>query len=197
MVISLEQMFIYVCVAFGGFFVKFLWDKIVQQGDEAADKIKKYDEQELQENIQNIVQKSCESFKKDMDLSLTTFKVEADKTFEYWKEMYWQAVKHLENVEKDFLLLKEQNLTFYKYQLINTCKKYIGQGWMTQYQFDRLTELHKIYHSLGGNSQGDLYYNKAISLRILQETENHAVNHSDDDLFVTAEDMKGHGDINE
>ena len=68
---------------------------------------------------------------------------------------------------------------------------------MTQYQFDRLTELHKIYHSLGGNSQGDLYYNKAISLRILQETENHAVNHSDDDLFVTAEDMKGHGDIDE
>ena len=66
---------------------------------------------------------------------------------------------------------------------------------MTQFQFDKLTELHKIYNSLGGNSQGDLYYNKAISLPIVKDDER--VLHEDwnvDDLFVDAEDMKAHNE---
>jgi hypothetical protein len=108
----------------------------------------------------------------------------------YFQKKYNEAVDHLASVEKDFLALREQNLAFYRYQLINTCKKYLAQGEITQYQFDRLTELHKIYHSLGGNSQGDLYYQKALKLPIAKEHEYLAVNHEDDELYVTADDLK-------
>ena len=107
----------------------------------------------------------------------------------YFQKKYNEAVDHLSEVEKEFLALKEQNLAFFKYQLINTCKKYIAQGEVTQYQFDRLSELHKIYKSLGGNSQGDLYYEKALKLPILTEHEQIHVNHMDDELYVTNEDF--------
>ena len=72
---------------------------------------------------------------------------------------------------------------------------YIAQGHMTQFQFDKLTELHKIYNSLGGNSQGDLYYNKAISLPIVKDEEHYLrEDWNADDLFVDSEDMKMHSE---
>ena len=52
---------------------------------------------------------------------------------------------------------------------------------MTQYQFDRLTEWYKIYKSLGGNHQGDLYYKRAVALPIVanehenEEQERHSI----------------------
>jgi hypothetical protein len=51
--------------------------------------------------------------------------------------------------------------------LIDTCKEYLAVGEMTQYQFDRLTEWYKMYKALGGNSQGDLYYKRAVTLPIV------------------------------
>lgn len=40
---------------------------------------------------------------------------------------------------------------------------------MTQEQFDQLSELHKLYHSLGGNGQTHEYYEKAAELEIREE----------------------------
>ena len=70
-------------------------------------------------------------------------------------------------MQKQFKVLEEQDIIFYKYLLIDTCKEYLSKGEMTQYQFDRLTEWYKIYKSLGGNSQGDLYYKRTVALPII------------------------------
>ena len=193
--ISADAMLSYIIAALGGFFLKYLWDKLVKEQNNKEEKAIKYDEKELQETIEKIVKNSCITFKGELEKSLNDFKIESKSTFEYWQKKYWEAVDNLREVEKDFRTLREQDLQFYKYQLINACKLYISQGKMTQFQFDKLTELHKIYNSLGGNSQGDLYYNKAISLPIVKDDER--VLHEDwnvDDLFVDAEDMKAHNE---
>ena len=193
--ISADAMLSYIIAALGGFFLKYLWDKLVKEQNNKEEKAIKYDEKELQETIEKIVKNSCITFKGELEKSLNDFKIESKSTFDYWQKKYWEAVDNLREVEKDFKTLREQDLQFYKYQLINACKLYISQGKMTQFQFDKLTELHKIYNSLGGNSQGDLYYNKAISLPIVKDDER--VLHEDwnvDDLFVDAEDMKAHNE---
>lgn len=193
--ISADAMLSYIIAALGGFFLKYLWDKLVKEQNNKEEKAIKYDEKELQETIESIVKNSCITFKGELEKSLNDFKIESKSTFEYWQKKYWEAVDNLREVEKDFKILREQDLQFYKYQLINACKLYISQGKMTQFQFDKLTELHKIYNSLGGNSQGDLYYNKAISLPIVKDDERTL--HEDwnvDDLFVEAEDMMAHNE---
>ena len=193
--ISADAMLSYIIAALGGFFLKYLWDKLVKEQNNKEEKAIKYDEKELQETIEKIVKNSCIVFKGELEKSLNDFKIESKSTFDYWQKKYWEAVDNLRAVEKDFRTLREQDLQFYKYQLINACKLYISQGKMTQFQFDKLTELHKIYNSLGGNSQGDLYYNKAISLPIVKDDER--VLHEDwnvDDLFVDAEVMKVHNE---
>lgn len=193
--ISADAMLSYIIAALGGFLLKYLWDKFIKAESRKEEKAIKYDEKELQETIEKVVKNSCIVFKGELEKSLNDFKIESKSTFDYWQKKYWEAVDDLRIVEKEFRTLREQDLQFYKYQLINACKLYISQGKMTQFQFDKLSELHKIYNSLGGNSQGDLYYTKAISLPIVKDDEKNL--HEDwnvDDLFVDSEDMSIHNE---
>ena len=192
MTFTAESVFTYIIVAFCGFAVRYIWDRIVRKGEQTEEKAKNYDAQAIDKHILEIVEKTIITYQQKVNASISANQSEARTKFDYYQKMYWEAVNNLRDVEKDFKLLKEQNLNFYKYQLINTCKKYLAQGKMTQYQFDRLTELHKIYNSLGGNSQGDLYYNKTMHLPIAKEGEYVKVDHDDDELFVTSEDMQPH-----
>lgn len=54
----------------------------------------------------------------------------------------------------------------YKHRLITLCRHYIARGYMTGDEYAQLSELYKIYHELGGNSQGTDYYEKATSLEV-------------------------------
>ena len=188
--INADAVLSYILVAFGGFLIKYFWDKMVENGKEKSKKAEEYDKRVLKEVVEDIVKESCMQFKNGLEESINDFKSKASAEFERYSTMYWEAVDDLHAVEKDFNYLREQDLAFYKYQLINSCKKYISQGFITQYQFDRLSELHKIYHDLGGNSQGDMYYEKATQLKIITDNSYKAIDQLDDELFVTEADMK-------
>lgn len=54
----------------------------------------------------------------------------------------------------------------YKYRLVQLCKIYLNQGFMTQDQYDQLTEMFKLYTALGGNGQAKDYYEKTEKLQI-------------------------------
>lgn len=54
----------------------------------------------------------------------------------------------------------------YKFRLVQLCKNYMKQGYMTQDQYDQLTEFYKLYVGLGGNGQAKEYYEKTITLEI-------------------------------
>lgn len=68
---------------------------------------------------------------------------------------------------------ERQDLTLiiasYRFRLVQLCKIYIKQGYMTQDQYDQLTEFYKLYHSLGGNGQAKEYYEKTMELEIRSE----------------------------
>ena len=179
-----------ILAAFGGFFLKYLWDKLVAHQEEKSEKAEAYDKKMLREVVEEIVKESCMQFKGGLEESIAEFRNHAESEFKRYSEMYWKAVGNLEEVEKSFKHLREQDLAFYKYQLINSCKKYISQGFITQYQFDRLSELHKIYHDLGGNSQGDMYFQKATALHIVTDNSYKPIDQMDDELFVTEADMR-------
>lgn len=54
----------------------------------------------------------------------------------------------------------------YRYRLIQLCKQYLKQGFMTSDQFDQLTEFYKLYVGLGGNGQAKEYFDKTCLLPI-------------------------------
>lgn len=54
----------------------------------------------------------------------------------------------------------------YRFRLIQLCKIYLKQGYMTQDQYDQLTEFYALYEGLGGNGQAKEYYDKTIVLPI-------------------------------
>lgn len=68
---------------------------------------------------------------------------------------------------------ERQDLTLiiasYRFRLVQLCKIYIKQGYMTQDQYDQLTEFYKLYHSLGGNGQAKEYYERTMELEIRSE----------------------------
>lgn len=60
-------------------------------------------------------------------------------------------------------------LNSYKFRLIQLCQTYLRQGYLTQTQFDQLTEFHKVYVGLGGNGQAQEYYDRVKVLPIKEE----------------------------
>lgn len=57
----------------------------------------------------------------------------------------------------------------YRFRLVQLCKLYIKKGYMTQDEYDQLTEFFKLYSSLGGNGQAREYYEKTVKLEIRAE----------------------------
>lgn len=54
----------------------------------------------------------------------------------------------------------------YRYRLVQLCKIYLKQGFMTQDQFEQLSEFYKMYHGLGGNGQAEEFYDKTRALPV-------------------------------
>lgn len=54
----------------------------------------------------------------------------------------------------------------YKFRLIELCKVHLADGFMTQAEYDQLTEFYKVYTGLGGNGQAKQYYDKTIILPV-------------------------------
>ena len=63
-------------------------------------------------------------------------------------------------------------ISSYKYRLVQLCKEYLHQGFMTEAQYDQLSEFYKLYTALGGNGQAKDYYEKTMALDIEEPTEN-------------------------
>ena len=73
----------------------------------------------------------------------------------------------------DLQIVQEKNnhnfhliINSYKFRLIQLCKTHLKDGYITQDDFEQLTEMYKLYHGLGGNGQAQEYYDKVIALEI-------------------------------
>ena len=66
-----------------------------------------------------------------------------------------------ENLEKSHMNLI---VASYRFRLVQLCKGFLNQGYITTTQMEQLSEFFKLYTGLGGNGQAEVYYNKAMQL---------------------------------
>lgn len=52
-----------------------------------------------------------------------------------------------ENNNRKFNLI----INSYKFRLIQLCKSYLRDNFITEKDFEQVTEMYKLYHGLGGN----------------------------------------------
>ena len=72
-------------------------------------------------------------------------------------------IRETESIEKVHMSLI---IASYRFRLIQLCKEFIKQGYLTQKQYDQLVEFYRVYTGLGGNGQAEDYYNRAMRLQI-------------------------------
>lgn len=70
-------------------------------------------------------------------------------------------IRETENIEKTHMSLI---IASYRFRLIQLCKGFLAQGYITTSQMEQLSEFYKLYTGLGGNGQAKLYYDKAMNL---------------------------------
>ena len=72
-------------------------------------------------------------------------------------------IRETQNIEKAHMALI---IASYRFRLIQLCKEFIKQGYMTYAQYEQLTEFYKLYVGLGGNGQAQNFYERASQLPI-------------------------------
>ena len=75
-------------------------------------------------------------------------------------------IRETESIEKTHMSLI---IASYRFRLIQLCKEFIRQGYLTQLQYDQLNEFYRVYTGLGGNGQAQGYYERAAALPIHEE----------------------------
>lgn len=115
--------------------------------------------QMILDEIEPIVEE-LKKLKDKIDGGLNDFKHDADLTH---AKMY----KDLELVTKKNDKNLELIINSYKYRLIQLCKTHLRDGWITQEDFEQISEMYKLYTGLGGNGQAQEYYDKVLELDII------------------------------
>lgn len=95
----------------------------------------------------------------DVKAQLAALKATAESEH---KHMY----KDLENVQEKNTRNFNLIINSYKFRLIQLCKSHLRDGYITETDFEQITEMYKLYHGLGGNGQAQEYYDKVLELEI-------------------------------
>ena len=131
-------------------FCKYLWGK-----NKELEKLQKEDEnRKYRQMIINEIEPILDELAKaegdikflstDVKSSITALKATADSEH---KHMYNDLEKIQENNDRKFNLI----INSYKFRLIQLCKSYLRDNFITEKDFEQVTEMYKLYHGLGGN----------------------------------------------
>ena len=132
-------------------YAKWNGDKLKKEKLQAEENAKIIAEQKLDKKISDAV-----------DISLEPIYQELEDLRKYCREN--------ENLEKSHMALI---IASYRFRLIQLCKGFLNQGFITAAQMEQLAEFYKLYAGLGGNGQAKVYYDKAMQLplKVDDETE--------------------------
>lgn len=126
-----------------------------------ADQNRQYRQMVLNE-IEPIIEE-IHRVKSDLTNGLQKAKAEADSTH---VEMY----KDLELVTKKNDKNLELIINSYKFRFIQLCKTHLRDQYITQDEFEQMTEMYKLYHGLGGNGQAQEYYERVLELPLVEKS---------------------------
>ena len=90
----------------------------------------------------------------------STIEIKLEPIYEELEELR-KYIRDTENVEKAHMSLI---IASYRFRLVQLCKGFLAQGYITTAQMEQLTEFYKLYTGLGGNGQAKVYYEKALAL---------------------------------
>ena len=96
--------------------------------------------------------------------ALTQFQIVCDKEHEH---MYDDLNEVQAKNDENFKLI----INSYKFRLIQLCKTHLRDGYITESDFEQITEMYKLYHGLGGNGQAQEYYDKVLELDIKKDND--------------------------
>ena len=96
-----------------------------------------------------------------LDKKITdTIEIELDPIYQELEDLR-KYCRENENLEKSHMALI---VASYRFRLIQLCKGFLNQGFITTAQMEQLAEFYKLYTGLGGNGQAKVYYDKAMQL---------------------------------
>ena len=125
-----------------------------------GDKLKK-EKIQAEENAQLLAeQKLDKKISDSIDIELEPIYQELEDLRKYCRDN--------ENMEKSHMNLI---VASYRFRLIQLCKGFLHQGYITEGQLEQLIEFYKLYKGLGGNGQAEAFYNKAVALPLKTEND--------------------------
>lgn len=92
------------------------------------------------------------------------------QTIEIHLEPVYQELEELRKYIRETQNIEKSNMNLiiasYRFRLVQLCKGFLAQGYITPSQMEQLTEFYKLYTGLGGNGQAKVYYEKAMDLTL-------------------------------
>ena len=83
-------------------------------------------------------------------------------------EPIYQELEDLRDYVRNTAITEKSHMNLivasWRFRLIQLCKEILPQGYITQMQYDQLTEFYRLYEGMGGNGQAKDYYDRAMSL---------------------------------
>ena len=113
-----------------------------------------------------------DKLKKDLDeakkLAEEKKKQEVEDSIENHLEPIYQELEDLRKYIRETKDIEKSHMNLiiasYRFRLIQLCKGFLNQGYMTMDQRTQLDEFYTLYTGLGGNGQAKIYYEQCINL---------------------------------
>lgn len=151
-------------------FCKHLWSKNKKLEDmQKADQNRQYRQMildEIEPIINELTRLKGEIATVDTGVKTAVVSLKGESSVEHQK-MYADLNRIQSENEKNFHLIIDS----YKFRLIQLCKTHLRDDYITEADFEQITEMYKLYHGLGGNGQAQEYYEKVLKLEIKPDHE--------------------------
>lgn len=139
-------------------YCKHLWAQKQELAKRKEEDLTRLHRQMILDEIEPIIEE-LKRIKDSLQGSIDTLRREADNTH---ASMYKDLEIVTKKNDKDLELI----INSYKFRLIQLCKTHLRDGYISQDEFDQVTEMYKLYHGLGGNGQAQDYYERVMELEI-------------------------------
>lgn len=95
----------------------------------------------------------------DAKSSLANFKVDCEKEHAH---MYDDLNSIQDGNDENFKLI----INSYKFRLIQLCRSHLRDGYISEADYEQISEMYNLYTALGGNGQAKEYYDKVLKLEM-------------------------------
>ena len=151
-------------------FCKYLWGKNQKLEEmQKADQNRQYRQMildEIEPIITEITRLKNEINQVNTSAQQEIVRLEDNAQKEHQK-MYCDLNKVQDENKKNFNLI----INSYKFRLIQLCKTHLRDGYISETDFEQISEMYKLYHGLGGNGQAQEYYDKVLELDIRRDIQ--------------------------